>query len=253
MGGVLAVIPARYGSTRLLGKPLALMRGKPMIQHVVEGVRRAKRVTEVVVATDDQRIVDAVAACGAKALMTDPAARSGTDRVAEVAFANAQTVVINIQGDEPLVHPEMVDMLAAFLEQNQDVPMASLMTRLRRAEDLTNPNVVKVVVDREGFALYFSRAPIPWQRANPPTRPAMEYVYKHLGIYGYQRDFVLRFPKLPPTELEQLEQLEQLRALEHGHRIKMLETPHETFGVDTADDLATVERKMGTGANFRGY
>ena len=246
MGGVLAVIPARYGSTRLPGKPLAMVAGKPMIQHVYEGVKRAKRVTEVVVATDDQRIVDAVRACGGNAVMTNPEARSGTDRVAEVAFANAETVVINIQGDEPLVHPEMVDQLAAFLEQNQSVPMASLMTRLRRAEDLANPNVVKVVIDREGFALYFSRAPIPWQRANPPARPATEYVYKHLGIYGYQRDFVLRFPKLPPTELEQLEQLEQLRALEHGHRIKMMETPHETFGVDTPEDLQKVDAMLAT-------
>ncbi len=244
MGGVLAVIPARYASTRLPGKPLALMNGKPMIAHVYAGVKRAKRATEVVVATDDQRIVDAVEAAGGQAMLTDPAARSGTDRVAEVAYKNAETVVINIQGDEPLVHPEMVDQLAEYLEAHPDVPMASLMTRLRRAEDLNNPNVVKVVVDQEGFALYFSRAPIPWQRANPPERSPTEYVFKHLGIYGYQRDFVLRFPKLPPTPLEQLEQLEQLRALEHGHRIKMMETPHETFGVDTPEDLKNVNALM---------
>ncbi len=247
MGGVLAVIPARYASTRLPAKPLALISGKPMIQHVYERVRKAKRVTEVVVATDDQRIVDVIRACGGSAVMTDPEARSGTDRVAEVAFANAETVVINIQGDEPLVHPDMVDQLASFLVQNQNVPMASLMTRLRRNADLGNPNVVKVVVDLEGYALYFSRAPIPWQRAKAPARPATEYVFKHLGIYGYQRDFVLRFPKLAPTALEQLEQLEQLRALEHGHRIKMLLTPHDSTGVDTPEDLTHVAVLMAGG------
>ena len=241
MSGILAVIPARYGSTRLPGKPLALLRGKPVIQHVYEGVRQAKRVTEIVVATDDKRIVQAVEACGGKAVMTSPDARSGTDRVAEVARSRGERVVINVQGDEPLVCGEMVDALASFLEAEASVPMASLMTRLRRDEDWGNPNIVKVVVDREGFALYFSRAGIPYQRDNPPKRRPSEFAFKHLGLYGYQRDFLLRFAALDPTGLEMLEQLEQLRALEFGYRIKLLETRHDSVGVDTPADLAAVE------------
>ncbi len=238
---VLVVIPARYGSTRFPGKPLALLRGKLMIQHVYEGVVGAAGVDEVVVATDDERIMEAVRRFGGTAVMTNPSARSGTERVAEVARNRQASVVINVQGDEPLVQSEMIGPLAAFLSQHQAVPMASLMTKLTRVEDLANPNVVKVVVDRDGFALYFSRAPIPFERANPPTRQPVDYCYKHLGIYGYQRHFLLQFPSLEPTPLEQLEQLEQLRALEHGYRIKLLETVHDSVGVDTPEDLKRVE------------
>jgi len=251
---VLVVIPARYGSTRFPGKPLAPIAGKPMIQHVYEGASRAGGVDEVIVATDDERIVSAVVRFGGRAVMTNPDARSGTERVAEVARARNAQVIINVQGDEPLVQPEMIGPLAAFLTQHQAVPMASLMTPLSRPEDAANPNVVKVVVDRDGFALYFSRAPIPhWRDAlssgfgvrgsgqlptpqNPEPR-----TYKHLGVYGYQRHFLLKFPSLEPTPLEQAEQLEQLRALEHGYRIKLLETVHDSIGVDTPEDLQRVE------------
>ncbi|MBI4342922.1 MAG: 3-deoxy-manno-octulosonate cytidylyltransferase [Candidatus Omnitrophica bacterium] len=235
----LVVIPARYGSTRFPGKPLAALQGKPVIRHVYEQASRAARAEEVVVATDDQRILEAVESFGGRAVMTSPAARSGTERVAEVARARRASIIINVQGDEPLVRSEMVDQLAACLEEHRAIPMASLMTRLRRGEDVVNPNIVKVVVDRDGFALYFSRAPIPFVRAQGSST-----YWKHLGIYGYQRHFLLRFPHLEPTPLEQLEQLEQLRALEHGYRIKLLETVHDTVGVDTPEDLRRVEQAL---------
>ena len=249
---VLVVIPARYASVRFPGKPLAPLRGKPVIQHVYEQAARAE-MDQVIVATDDQRIADAVAGFGGRAAMTSPAARSGTERVAEVARAGDASIIINIQGDEPLVRPDMVRPLAEFLERHAAVPMASLMTRLERPEDLASPNVVKVVVDRDGFALYFSRAPIPYMRQETGDRRQADtspvpcppsQVWKHLGIYGYQRHFLLQFPHLDPTPLEQREQLEQLRALEHGYRIKMLETAHDTIGVDTPEDLTRVERAM---------
>ncbi len=267
---VLVVIPARYGSTRFPGKPLAMLRGKPVIQHVYEGAAQAKGVDDVVVATDDQRIVDAVTRAGGQAVMTSPTARSGTERVAEVARTRKADVIINVQGDEPLVQPDMIASLADFLSRHQAVPMASLMTKLPRAEGAANPNVVKVVVDRDGFALYFSRAPIPYLRNNPlgsrlkaegsrqkPAFPASSLqppastVFKHLGIYGYQRHFLLQFPSLEPTPLEQAEQLEQLRALEHGYRIKLLETVHDTVGVDTPEDLRKVEVLL-DGSGVRG-
>ena len=254
----LAVIPARYGSTRFPGKPLALLHGKPLIQHVYERVAKAARVAEVVVATDDERIQRAVEQFGGTAVMTSARAKSGTDRVAEVARARSDAqVVINVQGDEPLVQPDMVDQLADYLERHSAVPMASLMTWFARAEDVASPNVVKVVVDRDGFALYFSRAPIPFVRESSsrleargsrqepvqltPASSLQPPAWKHLGLYGYQRHFVLQFPHLEPTPLEQREQLEQLRALEHGYRIKLLETVHETIGVDTPEDLAKAE------------
>ncbi len=256
MAGVLVVIPARYGSVRFAGKPLATLRGKPMVQHVYEGASRAEGVDEVVVATDDERILGVVAQFGGTAVMTSTSCRSGTDRVAEVARARQAKVVVNVQGDEPLIQPEMVGQLVAFLTRHQAVPMASLMTQLSRPEDAANPNIVKVVVDRDGYALYFSRAPIPHMRndagsrlkaqdSRPDLQPSalnlQPRAFKHLGIYGYQRHFLLQFPSLEPTPLEQAEQLEQLRALEHGYRIKVLETVHDTIGVDTPEDLARVE------------
>jgi len=235
--GTLAVIPARFGSTRFPGKPLAVLNGKPVIQHVVEQAAKATRIDDVVVATDDQRIIEAVTAAGGTAIMTSAAARSGTERVAEVARQRSAQVLINVQGDEPLVHPDMIDQLVEFLQQHQAVPMASIMKRLEDDAERANPNVVKVVVDRDGYALYFSRAPIP----HPRSGQEGAVVWKHLGLYGYQRNFLLQFPSLEPTPLEQAEQLEQLRALEHGYRIKLLETAHDSIGVDTPEDLARVE------------
>jgi len=238
--GVLVVIPARYGSTRFPGKPLALLQGKPVIQHVYERAKAATRADEVILATDDQRIAEAVARFGGRAVMTSPAARSGTERVCEVARDRDAQVIINVQGDEPLIHPDMIDQLAEYLQRHRAIPMASLMTKLARQEDMASPNVVKVVVDRDGFALYFSRAAIPFIRNHSITQ-SLNHPWKHLGIYGYQRHFLLQFPHLEPTPLEQAEQLEQLRALEHGHRIKLLETAYDTIGVDTPEDLKRVE------------
>ena len=237
--GALVVIPARYGSVRFPGKPLAALRGVPVIQHVYERAAKARRTDEVVVATDDERIVEAVRGFGGEVVMTSRTARSGTERAAEVARSRTTQVVVNVQGDEPLVHPDMVDQLVEHLERHGAVPMASLMTKLQREEDLVNPNVVKVVVDRGGFALYFSRAPIPFVREEQPS-----VTFKHLGMYGYQRHFLLQFPHLEPTPLEQTEQLEQLRALEHGYRIALLETSHDTVGVDTPEDLRRVEELL---------
>ncbi|MBI4597547.1 MAG: 3-deoxy-manno-octulosonate cytidylyltransferase [Candidatus Omnitrophica bacterium] len=241
---VLVVIPARYGSTRFPGKPLALLSGKPVIQRVYEQASRATLAKPVIVATDDDRIARAVTQCGGQAVMTSASARSGTERVAEVARAHQAQVIINVQGDEPLIHPSMIDQLAEYLTRHAAVPMASLMTALK-PEDLANPNVVKVVTDRDGFALYFSRAPIPHVRNHSITQ-SLNHPWKHLGIYGYQRHFLLQFPSLEPTPLEQAEQLEQLRALEHGYRIKLLETAHDTIGVDTPEDLKKAEALMQT-------
>ena len=240
--GALVVIPARYGSSRFPGKPLATMAGKPMIRHVYERSARAKGVDEVVVATDDQRIADAVAQFNGTAVMTSPTAKSGTDRVAEVARAKRASVVINVQGDEPLIEPDMIEQLVEYLSRHTAVPMVSLMKSLDTDAEGGNPNVVKVVVDRDNFALYFSRAGIPFVRQ--PERKPIPRFYKHLGIYGYQRNFVLQFSALEPTLLEELEQLEQLRVLEHGFKIKLLETVHDTVGVDTPDDLKRVEQLL---------
>ena len=259
MPGVLVVIPARYGSVRFPGKPLAVLQGKPMIQHVYEGAAQARGVDEVVVATDDERIVQAVAAFDGRSVMTSPACRSGTERAAEVARGRDAQVIINVQGDEPLVRGEMIAQIAQFLTRHTAVPMASLMTPFKPEEDVNNPNMVKVVVDRDKFALYFSRAPIPYRRdtegsrlkaqgsrsdLQPSTLSFQPRMLKHLGIYGYQRHFLLQFPSLEPTPLEQSEQLEQLRALEHGYRIKLLETVHDSIGVDTPEDLKRVERLL---------
>ena len=253
---VVGIIPARYGSTRFPGKSLARLNGAPLIQHVYQQARQAKRLDEVIVATDDERIAEAVARFGGRAVMTSPAHRSGTDRIAEVARQHDAHVILNIQGDEPLIVPSQLDQVAEFLLVHQAVPMATLMTTLTRTEDITSPHVVKVVVDQDGYALYFSRAPIPYIRDSRPKPQAsgsrQEPVpaacslqpaafFKHIGVYGYQRYFLLQFPQLAPTPLEQLEQLEQLRALEHGYRIKVLETSHDTIGVDTPDDLARIE------------
>ena len=255
----MVVIPARYASVRFPGKPLAMLHGKPMIQHVYEQAARAAHVDEVVVATDDERIAAAVGRFGGKVAVTSPTARSGSERVAEVARSRHAEVIINVQGDEPLIQPEMVSQLADFLSRHQAVPMASLMTKLSRPEDVANPNIVKVVVDRDGYALYFSRSPIPFMKPetrdprpetsrSPVSGLLSQVYYKHLGIYGYQRHFLLQFPHLEPTPLEQAEQLEQLRALEHGYRIKLLETMHDTIGVDTPEDLQRVEQLLARAA-----
>ena len=194
---------------------------------------------QVIVATDDERITVAVSRFGGCAMMTSPEHRSGTDRIAEVTRQTDAAVVVNIQGDEPLMSPEPIDRVVEFLQAHAAVPMATVMTALAE-RDAPNPNIVKVVVDHDGYAMYFSRSTIPFTR-----QPAPAPQWKHLGLYGYQRDFLLRFSQLAPTPCEQAEQLEQLRALEHGYRIKVLETSHDSIGVDTPEDLTRVERLLG--------
>ena len=239
----LCVIPARYASARLPGKPLADICGKPMICRVLERARCARKPDKVIVATDDERICDAVRAEGGEALMTRTDHLTGTDRLAEVAEAYpAVDLIVNVQGDEPLIEPSVIDDLIAPFEMDENLPMATVMTRMEDAEEQLDPNNVKVVVDKLGYALYFSRSLVPYPRA------AAGPVYKHIGIYAYRRDFLLRYARLEPTPLEKAESLEQLRALENGYGIRVLETDCRFVGVDTAEDLALVNklyREMG--------
>jgi len=232
---VLAVIPVRFGSTRFPGKPLALIAGKPMIQRVIEGVRVCRSIDRVITATDDNRIFETVRALGAEAVMTSPDHASGTERVAEVAAALDYPVVLNVQGDEPLVDRAALDGLAEALQDHR-LPMASVMARIEDVSAAADPNRVKVVVDASGHALYFSRALIP--------AGASDFFFQHVGLYGYQRDFILRFGRLPLSRLEQIERLEQLRVLENGFRIRMIEIPRPTLSVDVPEDIMRVEKYL---------
>ena len=239
------VIPARYASTRFPGKPLAELAGKPMLQWVWEGARKCPGVDEVLVATDDDRIAAAVAAFGGKAVMTRADHPTGTDRLAEVAKGLTSDLIINVQGDEPLIDPMMIETAMAPLVQDASLPMGTLKTPLSSLEEYRNPNVVKVVTDRKGLALYFSRAPIPYPRdfvGDLDERWQELATAKHVGLYVYRRGFLLDYPHLPATPLERQENLEQLRALEHGYRISVAETPLAGCGVDTPADLEKAER-----------
>lgn len=231
----LCVIPARYASTRLPGKPLLDIAGKPMVVRVYERAVRAKAVDAVLVATDDKRIFDAVAAHGGRAMMTAATHPTGTDRLAEVAAAYPDVdLVVNVQGDEPLIEPQLIDDLVAVFA-DASVDMATVATPIVDEAEQRDPSNVKVVVDRHGYALYFSRSLLPYPRVAGKAP-----VLKHIGIYAYRRDFLLRYAKTAPTPLEQAESLEQLRALENGCRIKVITTDFRFVGVDTAADLATV-------------
>ena len=232
---VLCIIPARYASTRLPGKPLRDIAGKPMIVRVYERAIRAQRVHEVVVATDDERIRAAVEEHGGHAVMTRADHATGTDRLAEVAAQRPDCdLIINVQGDEPLIDPAVIDALVAPFEHDAELMMATAKTEITDAAEMENPNNVKVVADHTGNALYFSRARIPY------ARNAGAKVYKHIGIYAYRRDFLLAYAKMAQTELECSESLEQLRALENGYRIRVVETDAVFIGVDTEEDLAAV-------------
>lgn len=231
----IGIIPARLAATRLPNKPLLEIAGKPMIQWVYEHACEARLLTDVIVATPDEAIFDAVESFGGRAVMTSSAHRSGTDRLAEAVQWEGcpdADVIVNIQGDEPLLDPASIDVLAEAILADASIPMASLMCPLSPDEE-NEPAVVKVVTDLQGFALYFSRARIPY-----PRQPAL--AWKHIGLYAYTRDFLLTFPTLAPTPLEQAESLEQLRALENGYRIRMLETDFTPTSVDTPDDLERV-------------
>ncbi|MCK5235695.1 MAG: 3-deoxy-manno-octulosonate cytidylyltransferase [Deltaproteobacteria bacterium] len=232
---VVAIIPARYGSTRLPGKPLKDINGKTMIERVYLQVAAAETVNEVIVATDDERIVEAVAAFGGSAVMTSPEHESGTERVAEVAADYKDTIVVNVQGDEPMIAPALIDDTVWPLLDDEELLMSSPMVRLEDPEEINDPNVVKVVTDSDGFAMYFSRSPIPFDRDGKGA-----IYYKHIGIYAYTDDFLRRIKGLPATPLGEAECLEQLRVLENGFNIKMVETEHDPVAVDTEEDLQKV-------------
>lgn len=243
---VLVVIPARHASSRFPGKPLALIAGKPMIQHVVERVRVAKLPSRIVVATEDQRIKEAVEKFGAEAVLTRLDHRTGTDRVAEVAAHLPADIYINVQGDEPLINPGTLDAVAAAMAEDESIQLATPCSAIIQQNEIMDPNVVKVVQDFDANALYFSRAPIPWVRDTGSKVAASHW--KHIGLYGYRRDALLEYPTLPPGELERIEQLEQLRWLENGFRIHMVETEYDAISVDVPADVERVEKLLSAGA-----
>ncbi len=234
-----AIIPARYASERLPGKPLADIAGKPMIQHVYERAARARLIDAVCVATDDPRIEAAVHAFGGTAVMTPGDLRSGSDRVAYAArLMTDADIIVNVQGDEPLIAPGMIDEAVEPLRRDPSLVAGTLVRKIGTSEEMLNPGLPKVVLDREGFCLYFSRSPIPHVRDLPlDSWQASATYYKHIGLYVYRRSFLLTYALLPQTPLEQAEKLEQLRILEHGYRIKAAVTVHDSIPVDTQADL----------------
>jgi 3-deoxy-manno-octulosonate cytidylyltransferase (CMP-KDO synthetase) len=226
------IIPARYGAKRFPGKPLASICGKSMIQRVYERARGAKLLRKVIVATDDSRIFEACSAFGAEVRMTSSDHRSGTERVAEVAESLETPIIINIQGDEPLLQGWMIDDLIKAL-QDDSIPMATLAAKVDDIDLIHDKDIVKVVVDKSGYALYFSRSPL-------PSQPS-DHFWKHIGIYGYQRHFLMEFRQMPVSQLESCERLEQLRALENGFKIKVIHTDSPILSVDTPEDIIKVE------------
>lgn len=239
---VVAVIPARYASTRLPGKPLLSLAGKPMIQRVYERAKLAQLVDRVIVATDDERIVKAVEAFGGEARMTRADQRTGTERVAEVAAHEAGEVFVNVQGDEPLLDPASVDTAVSSLLEEPAAVISTVATPIRTPADIMDPNVVKTVLDFDGNALYFSRAPIPWVR-DTASKIQVRHL-KHLGLYVFQRDALLEYPTLPQGEFERIEQLEQLRWLENGWKIRVAEVEHDAVSVDVPEDVERVEKLL---------
>jgi 3-deoxy-manno-octulosonate cytidylyltransferase (CMP-KDO synthetase) len=237
---VVVIIPSRYQSSRFEGKPLADVLGKPMIQHVYERVLQSKTASAVVVATDDKRIFEAVEKFGGRVILTSPDHPSGTDRIAEAAVKLGladSDIVVNIQGDQPAFEPTQIDEVVKPLLEERTVDFSTLIYRIRRDEEITDTNAVKVVFDENRFALYFSRSTIPFVR----DRGKKAGYWKHHGIYAYRKSFLVAFTKLPQGTLEKLEALEQLRALEHGYRIKVVETPYDSIEVDTPSDLERVK------------
>ncbi len=242
---VIAIIPARYKSNRFKGKPLALIAGKPMIQHVVERAKAVSLLSRVVVATDDTRIADCVRGFAGEVVMTRNDHVSGSDRLAEAAELleiSEHDVVVNIQGDQPLFAAEVIEQVAGPLLEDPALPMSTLIYKIIRPEEIEDPNHVKTVFDRDNNALYFSRSPIPFQR-NPEMDGKPTY-YKHLGFYAYRKGFLLSFVALPEGEWERYEKLEQLRALEYGYKIKVTITKHDSIEVDTPEDLVRVEQQL---------
>jgi 3-deoxy-manno-octulosonate cytidylyltransferase (CMP-KDO synthetase) len=231
---ILGVIPARYTSSRFPGKPLARIASKSMLEHVFERTSQARYLTSVIIATDDERIADAARSFGAPVRMTRADHLSGTDRVAEVASADTAELIVNIQGDEPLIDPAAIDAAILPLLHDDEIRMGTLKKRIEDPREIGDPNVVKVVTDRSGNAIYFSRSTIPYGGAGAH--------FKHVGLYVYRRDFLLGYSDLPVGPLEKAERLEQLRALENGYCIRVVETEYESLGVDTPEDLERVSK-----------
>ncbi|MBE7414285.1 MAG: 3-deoxy-manno-octulosonate cytidylyltransferase [Deltaproteobacteria bacterium] len=242
---IAVIIPARHASTRLEGKPLADINGKPMVWRVYERAKAAGLPNEVSVATDDERILKAVHSLGGRAVMTSASHASGTDRVAEAALSTDAEIIVNLQGDEPLIDPSCIDAAIRPMLDDPEVRISTLKTRITTEEEYRNPNAVKVVTDRDGNALYFSRSPIPAGRTtfkelhSPP--------FKHIGLYVYRRDALFEFTRLKPAPLENTEMLEQLRALENGFRIKVAEVDYNPISVDTPEDLERVRALINHG------
>ncbi|WP_031495272.1 3-deoxy-manno-octulosonate cytidylyltransferase [Bryobacter aggregatus] len=243
---VLGVIPARFASSRFPGKALVTLQNKPILQHVWEKSRKAASLSEVLIATDDDRIFAAAQAFGASVVMTSTDHLSGTDRVSEAALAKDCEIVVNIQGDEPLIDPAAIDLAAQALIDDPSLVMSTLKKRISEPSEIMNPNVVKVVTAGSGDAIYFSRCPIPYNRG------VNEAYFKHIGLYVYRKDFLLNYSSMPVGPLERAESLEQLRALENGHRIRVLETEYESLGVDTPQDLERVIELLESSALKKG-
>jgi 3-deoxy-manno-octulosonate cytidylyltransferase (CMP-KDO synthetase) len=240
---IFAFIPARYDSTRFPGKPLALIAGRPMIQHAYLCAKACQKISEVFVATDDQRIMDCVHSFGGKAILTAKGHASGTDRIAEAARKlglKKDDLVVNVQGDQPLFEPSVISSLIRPLEEDRRIPMSTLKHPITDESDVENTNSVKVVTDKEGYALFFSRSPIPFFRDAKSSRTH----HKHLGFYGYRMEFLSLFASLPVGHLESAEKLEQLRALENGYRIMVVESPFDSVEVDTRADIKKVEEML---------
>ncbi len=241
---VLAVVPARFASTRFPGKIIAPLCGKPLVLHTYEQARRAAQVREAVIATDDRRVLEALAPFDARVVMTRADHASGTDRIAEVAAGADADIIVNVQGDEPLIDPDTIDAAVGALLESPDVPMSTARRLITERGKIEDPNVVKVVCDARGRALYFSRSPIPHIRDAEDRQGAPRCYWQHIGLYVYRRDFLLRYAKMDQTPLERLEKLEQLRVLENGFPIAVIQTEYECIGVDTPEDLERVRGLM---------
>ena len=240
------MIPARFASARFPGKALADLAGKPMVQHVWERAQRARYLDDLLVATDDERIAAVVRKFGGRVRMTSSNHPSGTDRLAEVASAEQAAIYVNIQGDEPLIDPEAIDAAILSVMGDDSVSMGTLKKQIVDPTEILNTNVVKVVTNLAGDAIYFSRCPIPYERDG---RKGLPVYFKHIGLYVYRSEFLLRYPDLTVGPIEEAERLEQLRALENGFRIKVVETDYESLGVDTPEDLARVNELFSAIAN----
>ena len=238
---VIGIIPARFHSSRFEGKVLADIGGKPMIQHVWEKANESKLLNDLIIACDDERVYEAVCGFGGKAVFTAKEHSSGTERLTEIVNPLDVKIVVNIQADEPMIHPAMINGVVGELLEDEALVVATVVKKIEQAEEVSDPNVVKVVLDKDNFALYFSRSTIPYVRdeQNEPTTH-----YKHIGLYAYTKDFLFTYKNLPQSNLEKLEKLEQLRILESGYRIKAVQTEYETYGVDTPEDLVRVRKCM---------